>query len=54
MLSSFFNKDAPIVNEVDGYISDEDKKKKSTVRDRLIYGLVGRASVIYGLYLLKR
>jgi uncharacterized membrane protein HdeD (DUF308 family) len=55
VISSLLDKNSPIVNDVDGNVNDEDRKLlKPTARDRLIYGLVGVASIIYGIYCLKK
>ena len=55
VISSLFDRKSLMVNEVDGdrATRDDEVKFKPTVRARLIYGSIGAASAIYGLFLLR-
>lgn len=53
VISSVVNKRAPIVNDVDSNATGEDKELRPKTYDRLIYGLIGAASSVYGIYLLR-
>jgi hypothetical protein len=54
VISGLVDKKSLMVNDVDGDVTAEDKEKaKPTFGARLIYGLVGAASAIYGLFLLQ-
>jgi len=55
VVSAIVDKKSLMVNTVDGNVSDEDKEKcKPTILNRLIYGLIGAASALYGWHLLHR
>jgi hypothetical protein len=54
VISSFFDKKSPMVNDVDGNPTREDSENaKPTIRARLIYGIVGTGSALYGWFLLR-
>jgi hypothetical protein len=53
VVSSFVDKHTPIVNDVDGSIREGEKELRPKRSDRLIYGVVGAASTMYGIYLLR-
>ena len=55
IISSIVDRTTPFVNDVEGHVAeDEVKPSKPTRRDRLVFGVVGIASLIYGIYSLVR